>query len=54
VVGEISFIGKVLPNFNLGNMISTTQRIFHEENDPNMPNFNENQFQIAIICNKFQ
>ncbi len=45
----------LLANFNLENMISTyTEDFFHEENDPNLPNFNENQFQIVRIYNKFQ
>jgi len=36
---KLFFTSKILPNFDLKNMISTMQSIFMQKNGPNSPNF---------------
>jgi hypothetical protein len=43
------FFSEILPKFDLKNMISIVQRIFHGKNGPNLPDFEERKFQIMIF-----
>jgi hypothetical protein len=45
----VFFLSEILPNFDLENIISTIQRIFHEKNGPNLPDFEERKFQITTF-----
>jgi len=46
---SVSFIGKISPNFNLKNLISTYTQVFLSWRKwrPNLPHFEERKFQIA-------